>query len=85
MRLRDSLYAGLYYAGGEGTPAPLVLQRNEVGSRWHSQFPQYGATLTVSELPDMDEIADRLTSGRDGPVLLRSIIHQDEPPDDSED
>lgn len=79
---RDSSYRGIYYCAGAGVANDYLLQTNDKESRWHSQYPQYGITLMVNNLPEMDAIREKLTSGRSDPVLLRSIIHTEEPPDE---
>jgi len=79
---RDSSYRGIYYCAGEGVANDYLLQMNDEESRWHSQYPEYGVTLMVSDLPDMDAIREKLTFDRSDPVFLRSILHTDEPPDE---
>jgi hypothetical protein len=79
---RDSLYRGIYYSAGEGVANDYLLQTNDEESRWHSQYPEYGVILMVNNLPNMDSIREKLTSGRGDPVLLRSIIHTEESPDE---
>lgn len=77
---RDSDYRGIYYSAGEGVTNDYLLQKNDENSRWRSRYPQYGVTLMVSNLPDMDSIREKLTSGRSDPVLLHSIVQTEEPP-----
>lgn len=48
----------------------------------HTDYPEYSVTLMVNNLPDMDTIREKLTSERSDPVLLRSIIHTEEPPEE---
>ena len=76
---RDSDYRGIYYSAGEGVNNDYLLQYNDENSRWR-RYPEYGVTLMVSNLPDMDSIRQKLTSGRSNPVLLRSIVQTEEPP-----
>ena len=82
LRCRDSSYRGIYYCASVHAPQDHLLETNDKGTRWHSQYPEYGATLMVSDLPDMDAIREKLTSGRSDPVFLRSIIHTDEAPEE---
>ncbi len=77
---RDSSYRGIYYSGGAGSTHDYLLVQNTEESRWHREYPDYGATLMVSDQPDMDAIRQHLTSGRSDPAFLRSIVHAEDPP-----
>ena len=82
LRLRDSSYRGIYYCASVHAPHDYLLEANGQQTRWHSTYPEYGATLMVSDPPDMDAIREKLTSSRGDPVFLRSIIHAEEPPEE---
>jgi hypothetical protein len=79
LRRRDSSYRGVYYVAGKGVAKDFLLQENDDESRWKSAYPEYGVTLMVNNVPDMDAIRERLTSGDGDPVFLRSIVHTDDP------
>ena len=80
LRRRDSAYRGIYFCSGNGVSKDYVLQTNGAEARWHSRYPEYGVTLMVNDLPDMDAIREKLTSDPSSPVFLHSIIHTGEPP-----
>jgi len=82
LRRRDSSYRGIYYCASVRAPQDYLLEANEEGARWYSQYPHYGVTLMVNDLPDMDAIRAKLTTGDNAPVFLHSIIHTEEPPDE---
>lgn len=79
---RDSSYRGIYYRAGTGIANDYLLQKNDEEARWHSTYPEYLVILMVNDVPDMDFIREKLTSSRDDPVFLRSIVHTKEPPDE---
>jgi len=79
LTLRESSYRGLYYCAGEGVSNDYLLQSNDEEARWHTRYPEYGVTLMVNDLPEMDAIRGKLTSGRSDPVFLHSIVHEEEP------
>jgi hypothetical protein len=81
LRRRDSSYRGIYYCGGS-VAQEYLLQVNDEGARWHREFPDAGVTLMVSDVPDMDVIQQTLTAGGSEPILLRTIVDTDEPPDE---
>jgi len=79
LNQRDSSYWGLYYnTPGDG----YLLYVNDRELRWEPRYAEYGVILSVNDLPDMDTIKDRLTTGRTEPVLLRSNIHTKDPPEE---
>lgn len=77
LMLRDSTYRGIYYCAGRGVENDYLLQTNDEGARWYSQYPEYGVILMVNNLPEMDSIREKLTSGRSEIIFLRSIVHQE--------
>ena len=84
MVLRDSSYRGIYYCAGDSTGIDYRLQSNGEQARWHREYPEFGATLMVNNVADMDAIREKLTAGRDDPKFLRSIVHPNEPEDDDD-
>ncbi len=82
LNRRDSSYRGIYYSARVYAPQDFLLETNNEESPWHSAYPEYAVTLMVSDLPNMDTIREKLTSGHSDPVFLRSIIQTEEPPDE---
>lgn len=82
---RDSSYRGIYYSGRVRGPQDCLLQANDSGSRWRTQYPDIDVTLMISDLPDMDAVREKLTHRRDGPVLLKTIVHRQAHPGENGD
>lgn len=81
LRLRESSYSGIYYCGVPGLGDRYLVEENVEGSRWHKEFGEFRVTLMISEQPDMDAIHDRFKAQGDEPVLLRTIVRTEDPPD----
>lgn len=84
LELRESSYRGIYYCGGPGIGQRFLLQENDEASRWHVQFGEFGVTLMISEQADMDSIRERFAAQGEEPVLLRTIVHADEEPNEDD-
>jgi hypothetical protein len=67
LRLRDSMYRGIYYRGEGDLAETFILERNDTST----QYPGYPVRLQVNDATDMGAIRDKLTSDPQV-VLLRS-------------
>ena len=80
LKLRDSMYSGLYYAGAVGRRRPFGLCENDENYDYRPEYKDYGVILSVSDAEGMDEIEHKLLAGGQATLLRTKVL-----PDDYED
>lgn len=86
LELRDSMYAGLYYAGTLGHHRSLKLHENDKEYTYYREHSDHGVILSVNDIAieEMDEIQRKLLAGAEA-ALLRTRVIPDDPDDDPDD
>ena len=89
MSMRDSMYLGIYYHARDPNGREYLLQINEKGvTGKYADMSEFKLLFSVNDVPNMDEIGEKLMAARDDIALIDSnsfMVKDDEDYDDEED